>query len=705
MDRKLFFAGALGFITLLIIAISLTTADIKTTRSPETEQERPLSFDPAEKLAPESKDKSICISIIKSLENYHYSEKKLDDFLSSEILDHYLDILDPSKHLFTQKDIKKTEKIKYILDDTLKTGNLAPGFDLFNLYLKRSFQRFVWLIDHVSNWEEEFDFTRDESLLVNHEDLPWPAQEQDLFRVWRRELKNTLLSYRLEGELSHEEITTTLKRRYSSRLNRLSQTNAKDVFRTYINAVTTSFDPHTQYFPPRASEDFDILMSLSLEGIGAVLQSDFEYTKVVRLIPAGPAEKAEVLTPGDKIIGVGQTLKGKIQDVTGWRIDEVVRLIRGPKDTFVRLSIIPADKKGLHNSKTVSIKRDKVKLEEQAAQKSLVTVPGKDKPYKIGIIEIPAFYLDFHAMQAGEKNYKSTTNDVRALIDELEDENIDGLIVDVRNNGGGSLQEVNLLAGLFIKSGPVVQIRDRSGYISRLKDPDPRIVYSGPLVVMINRMSASASEIFAGAVKDYNRGIVVGSRTFGKGTVQGLQPISNGQLKITSAKFYRVSGESTQNYGVEPHIEYPHVYNSKETGESSLKGALPWDRTTPAFFKPYRKLDPIVTELQKNHDQRKKNNPDFVYLQKKFALTHELYTIKSWSLNEDKRKQQKDQHEQKELAIENKRLKKRHLDEIHTIEELENQKKERETPDFLLDETTLIMGDFIKLAESKGFSW
>ncbi|HKK90824.1 MAG TPA: carboxy terminal-processing peptidase [Desulfobacteraceae bacterium] len=690
-------AGLLLFFTLL-----LTTAPCQDNKKndpvskpaamPET-----VSFGPGER--------ATCARIIRSLESYHYSEKQLDDFLSSVIFQHYIEQLDPSKRLFTQQDLDEFKTFQYTLDTTLKKGDLSPGYVIFNRYLKRSFQRLTWLQDHLDNWETHLNFSKDQSIDLNREEQPWPDSEEKLASLWHKELKNSLLTLKLDEETSGEDITKSLERRYAARLNRLSQTDSKDAFRTYINAVTTCFDPHTQYFPPRASEDFDIQMSLSLEGIGAVLQSEFEYTKVVRLIPAGPADKSEVLMPGDKIIGVGQTGKGKIQDVVGWRIDEVVKLIRGPKDTIVRLSIIPAEKTGMHNAKTVSIKRDKVKLEEQAAKKSIVTVKRSNKAYKIGIIDIPTFYLDFQALQAGQKDYKSTTRDVRTLIRELKREGIDGLIVDVRDNGGGSLQEVNLLAGLFIESGPTVQIRDRSGYITRLKDPDPDIVYNGPLIVMVNRMSASASEIFAGAVKDYNRGVVVGANTFGKGTVQGLQPISQGQLKLTSAKFYRVSGKSTQNSGVMPDLEYPRIYNNKEIGEDSLKGALPWDKTKPARFNAYADLSPVFSELRSRHARRKQKNPDLRYLTEKFQLTDDLHSMKHWSLNETKRRKQKRDIEKRELALENKRRKARDLPPITSLHDLSDTGEEKERPDFLLKETERVMADFVETADSRGIHW
>ncbi len=505
-----------------------------------------------------------------------------------------------------------------------------------------------------------------------------------------------------------------------------------------------SFDPHTQFFPPRMSEDFDIQMSLSLEGIGAVLQNEYEYTKIVSLIPAGPADKSSQLMPGDKIIGVGQGSQGHVEDTVGWRIDEVVKLIRGPKGTIVRLKIIPAGQKGAQNSRMVNIKRDKVKLEEQAVHKEVVTIKRNHRNVKIGIITIPTFYLDFKGMQTGASDYRSTTRDVMALLDELKKEKIDGLLIDLRDNGGGSLQEVNQLTGLFIKSGPTVQIRARNGYMSRLKDPDPGIDYRGPLIVMINRMSASASEIFAGAVKDYNRGIIVGTRTFGKGTVQALQAIEKGQLKLTTAKFYRVSGESTQNLGVLPDIEFPTIYNSEETGESSLEGALPWDKSIKASYKPYKSMEPLTTALREKHLKRIKDQPGFAYLKERYQLSQQIYSQKTLPLNREKRKARKERINSMELEIENRLRRARGLEPFSSIDELHspsaqpdehstseqpdekfdnnadtdednfhnavpskrgNKEKGKEKDDILLKETQEMMADLITVAKAQGYRW
>ena len=679
-------------------------------------------------MVPDREDARTCIDIVKVLQRYHYSKKKLDNNLSGIIFERYIDHLDPSKSLFTKGDINGFEKFKYRLDNTLGKGDLKPGFHIYNLFIERSFERLTYIRELLKVWQTTFDFTKDELINVDRSDLPWPRDAKALRTLWKKQLKNEILIHKLDKETDHE-ITETLQKRYDSRLTRLSQTDKDDTFRTYINAVTMGFDPHTQYFPPRVSEDFDIQMSLSLEGIGAVLQSEYEYTKVVRLITAGPADKSDQLMPGDKIIGVGQDLSGEIQDVVGWRIDEVVKLIRGPKGSHVRLQIIPAEKKGRQNSKIIQIQRDEVKLEEQAAKKKLVPVEHNGQTYKIGIIDIPTFYQDFKAYQAGDKNYRSTTRDVRNLLQELKQEGIDGLIVNLRNNGGGSLQEVNELVGLFIKQGPTVQIKGRNGRMSSLSDTDPSILYKGPLLVMINRMSASASEIFAGAIKDYNRGVIIGSPTFGKGTVQALQSLGQGQLKLTSAKFYRVSGESTQNLGVKPDIAFPHIYNNQETGESSLAGALPWDKSRRADYHSYQSLTPLIKLLKEHHGNRSRNNPPFQYLNKKYKLALDIYGIKSWSLNENKRKQEQKRLKKLELDIENELLAAQGKPLLKTLDDLEKTENDNGYPhgygngnknkddagdgdndgddddDYLLTESEQILADFITLSTKNNYTW
>ena len=621
--------------------------------------------------------------------------------MSSKILTQYIDMLDTSKYLFTKNDIKKFEQIRYKIDNSLLKGDLAYGYEIFNLFLERSFEKFVYIIEMLDNWEQKLNFTKDENILLASKEKPWAENKNELIKLWEKELKNNILNLKLQKKKT-KEISKILKKRYLNRLKRLCKIDSKDTFRIYMNAVARSFDPHSQYFSQSVSDNFDIQMSLSLEGIGVVLQNEFEYTKIVRIIPKGPADKTKKLNPGDKIIGVGQNIKEEIQDIVGWRIDEVVKLIRGPKNTFVRLKIIPANKKGNHDPKIIIIKRDVIKLEEQAAQKKIIEISSNQYTYKIGIIHIPTFYCDFKALRNKKKNYKSTTQDVLAILKEFKQENINGLIIDLRDNSGGSLKEANQLTGLFIKSGPTVQIKSRSGRISQLNDPDPTIAYNGPLIVMINRISASASEIFAGAIKDYNRGLIIGTQSFGKGTVQILKKLSKGKLKLTNAKFYRISGKSTQHQGILPDIEYPYIYNKKVTGESSLKGALLWDISKQASFKPYKNLSNILTILKKKHIKRRKKNTGFQYLYEQYELTLKTYEFKSLSLNEETRKKQIDSFDKIKINIKNKLLISKGLNPINSIKDIDVNKIE---DDFLLKETEFIMVDFIELIKNKHYHW
>lgn len=723
-SKKIILSKSSLIAVLSAIIISITFPYSALAQATYSIQEKALGINNTLKKMTFTKDDAdTCVSIVTSLTRSHYLGLKFNDNLSSKILDQYINILDPGKNLFTQSEINQFEKIRYWLDNTLKKGDLTPGYAIFNIYMERSYEKLNYINKQIDNWQTNFKFDGDDEISLDRKNSSWADNKDDLKTLWDHELKNTIISFQLEGE-SDEDITNLLSKRYKSRLSRLLQINSEDAFKTYINAVAMSFDPHTQFFPPRMSEDFDIQMSLSLEGIGAVLQTEYEYTKVVSLIPAGPADKSGLLMPGDKIIGVGQGLEGTIQDTVGWRIDEVVNLIRGPKDSFVSIKIIPAGQKGSQNFKIIRIKRDKVKLEDQAAQKKVIPLKRNGQAVNVGVITIPTFYLDFKGLQEGTSDYRSSTKDVFFLIEELKKENIQGLIIDLRDNGGGALQEANQLTGLFINSGPTVQIRSRNGYMSRLEDTDPFIAYNGPLIVLVNRMSASASEIFAGAIKDYNRGIIVGTQTFGKGTVQALQPIETGQLKLTNAKFYRVSGESTQSLGIIPDIEFPPVYNSEETGESSLDGALAWDKSTKAPYTPYPDM-PIkeaLSQLRDRHLKRVENNPDFKYLKERYELSKEIYNLKSLSLNKNRRKEYKEHLDNIELEIENRLRKAKGLEPFSSFEQLhqldprkkgvdddevaaEAPKKKDDKEDILLKEAGEIMGDFINLVQSRGYKW
>lgn len=650
-------------------------------------------------IKPKFEHSSQCIKIVRALERYHYLEKTLDNKMSSIIFDRYLKRLDPGKLLFTREDIQSLKKYQFRLDDDLERGKLNIAFKIFNLYMERSRQRLEYISSMVKTWEKEFDFTINDSMIIDNDVRKWKSDSQALYSLWKNDLKNHIITMILDDQ-ENASITQTLDKIYSSRLKRLLQTNSNDIFQIFMNSVTMAFDPHTQFFPPRASEDFDIHMSLSLEGIGAVLQNEYEYTKVVRLIPKGPADKSNLLMPGDKIIGVGQGETGEIKDTIGQRIDDVVKLIRGPRNTVVRLKIIPAKKN--NSTRTIQIKRDQVKLEEQSAKKNIITLDHNKRSLKIGVIEIPNFYIDFNAYHRGDKDYKSTTKDVKKLLVELKEENIDGLIIDLRDNGGGSLKEANQLTGLFLKSGPTVQIKTKYR-ITRLYDDDPAIEYSGPLIVLINRMSASASEIFAGAIKDYHRGVIVGTRSFGKGTVQELQPLGKGRLKLTSAKFYRVSGKSTQNLGIVPDLSYPQLYKIEDTGESSLEGALPWDTTIKTSYNAYKSLHLMNKKLDTGYQERSLKDPGLTYLKKRIEIASKINSQTAISLNLDARKSEKKQFEQLELDIENNYLR--------SIGKAPIEKFDPETTrindfkEILMNQTHLVMADLIALSNDFDFSW
>ncbi len=621
-------------------------------------------------LQPDSIHSQTITDIVTSLNRDHYNSIVLNDELSGKVLDQYLDNLDPSKAFFYQSDIDEFQQYRSQIDDEISSGDLTAAYAIFNRYQLRTQERLKKLIATLEDPSFSVDFNRDETINTDRKESAWPGSEAVMDDFWRKRLKSALLGLKL-ADKPLDEAKKILAKRYKSQLNRALQTNNEDVFQSFANALTMQFDPHTQYFSPRLSENFNINMSLSLEGIGAVLQSENDNTKVVRLVPAGPADKAGQLKPADLIVGVGQGEDGEIEDVVGWRLDEVVELIRGPKGSVVRLNIIPADGDGTQQ-KIIKITRNKVKLEEQAAQSKIIEVEHQGKPYKLGVISIPAFYIDFAALQRGDKNYKSTTRDTAKLIEGLKKKGIDGLIIDLRNNGGGSLREANELVGLFISRGPTVQIRDPQGRVNIQGDADPRVAYSGPMAVLVNRLSASASEIFAGAIQDYQRGLIVGSPTFGKGTVQTLSPLHHGQIKLTHAKFYRISGESTQHKGVVPDIMMPTLYDTEEIGESSLTGALPWDKVHEVPHQRYLNFSKILPELNSRHSERTKFNPDFLFMNAQIKRMHENKKDKELSLNEATLKAERDDSEQWLLDQENQRRTAKHQPAIKALSELDD---------------------------------
>ncbi len=641
--------------------------------------------------------------IMNNLLRGHYEHQRLDDKLSSRVLDILLDDIDSTRSYLLAADVKEFEQYRYSLDEALNRGDMRPAFIIFNRFQQRVSERLSFLLNELHSKAADYHFDTDERLDLDREKAPWATTSAELDDLWRKRLKNSILNLKMAGK-EKDAIIELLSKRYQNQLNRVHQSQSEDAYQTFMNAVTRAFDPHTQYFSPRNTENFNINMSLSLQGIGAVLQTEDEHTKVVRLVPAGPAAKAGNLQPADKIIGVGQA-EGDIVDVIGWRLDEVVELIRGPKSTTVRLEILPANSSGT-DSKIISIVRDEVKLEEQSAQKDVIEVKDGDVTHKIGVIDIPTFYIDFQGRMENKPDYKSTTRDVTVLINELKEEGINGLIIDLRNNGGGSLEEAITLTGLFIPQGPVVQVRSTHGRVEVLPDQDPSVLYDGPITVLVNRLSASASEIFAGAIQDYGRGLIVGGQTFGKGTVQSLRPLRSGQLKITQAKFYRVSGDSTQHQGVIPDILFPSLFDKEKIGESALEEALPWDTIRPAEYSSNKNIGATLPALRQRHQARIEHNPDFRFLREQKALITELRQQTQVSLNEKVREQERKANDDKRLKLENERRKAKGMPQLTRIDDEESdnaadaEKKDDKKPeedDALLIEAGHILVDYMNI--------
>jgi len=653
---------------------------------------------PAVDLQPATKHNRAADIITHITTAYHYKQTELDDAMSRKIYENYFDSLDPNRSYFISKDIEQFADYRDEMDDALRNNTLDIAFDIFKLYRERVEQR----IDYaLSLLEQEFNFTTDENYRYDRQDAAWPETEQELKETWRRRVKNDFLLLKL-AEKPEEEIRKTLRERYNRIVTSTHQLNADDVFQTFINAYTTAIEPHTAYFSPRASENFDISMRLSLEGIGAVLSAETDYTEVQRIVPGGPADLSGELQAKDKIIGVGQGKDGEMVDVIGWRLDDVVDLIRGPKGTVVRLEVLPKGIGPEGPSKTIELERNKIKLEQQAA-KSRIIEPG-DRDTRIGIIDVPAFYMDFAAHARGEKGYRSTTRDVRKLISELNEKEVDGIVVDLRGNGGGSLTEALELTGLFIGGGPIVQTKDSSGRIEVNEDPDPELFYRGPLAVLVDRNSASASEIFAGAIQDYKRGIVIGEPTFGKGTVQNIIDLSRfddrgdeelGRLKTTIAQFFRISGGSNQHRGVVPDILYPTAELSEDYGERAYDNALPWDSVKPAKFKPAAAPIDKFRKARRLHKERVENDARFKALLKRTAFLEQAREEKSVSLNIDKRRAERNRMLEEQEQLDKEYREALGLNIEQEAEEGESAAEDDDRPDLLLREAARILRDLI----------
>lgn len=600
-------------------------------------------------LVPESEHTDLYIEVLERLATQHYRTKKIDDDLSSEYLSSYIERLDPVKRYFLASDIKEFNQWQTKLDDFARRGDVRVGFYIFNRLRERAVSRLQSNIALLEDSEFNFDFSSDETIMLDPDERDWfdSIEAADKFSI--NALQDSMIRLILSGK-EESEARELLVKRYRAQLTQYKQRKSDDVFDIYINTLASLYDPHTSYFSPRTMENFKINMSLSLEGIGAELTTKDEHTEVVRVIPGGPADLQGILKPEDKIIGVGQGKK-EIVDVVGWRIDDVVELIRGKKGSVVRLEISST----ADSQKIIEIVRDRVRLEDKSAQSEVIEIQSGDQTYKLGVIEIPTFYMDFNAYRRNDPNFKSSSRDVFRLLKELEEENVDGIILDLRNNGGGSLLEASALTDLFINTGPVVQIKDSNKRIDRNRRAFSKAVYTGPLLVLINRLSASASEIFAGAMQDYGRALVVGSQSYGKGTVQDVTALSDGQLKLTVSKFYRVSGDSTQHRGVIPDIKLPSIYNSDEIGESEQENALLWDQIHPVPHQSSDQLKSIIQPLVIRHTERAYTDPNFVHMIDKLNLTQNWSEDQSLSLNLEKRRERNDSRDKALLALENQR--------------------------------------------------
>ncbi len=692
------------------IVASIFTLTIVSVAASDAPQAESRVYEP---LAPLASHAKTSVSIVNELRNNHYyPRRKIDDSVSSQVFDKYLDRLDSDRAYFLAEDVQALdEKYRFSLDEALRQGDLEPAFDIFNLFQERMIDRLEYVLALVDDGLDTLDFTVDESLEIDRENAPWPRDRDEINALWSKRVKHWTLEMLLNDREIDEidEIEEILGKRYRNRLRQLTQTKretrSEEAFQTYINAFTNTYDPHTEYFSPRNYAQFNINMSLSLEGIGAVLQPEDEYTSIVRLVPAGPADKSGALNPLDRIIGVGQGGMGEIIDVVGMRLDEVVDLIRGPKGSIVRLQVIAPNAVD-SDARIVQITRNKVMLEEQAAQKKILEYEIGGRERKIGVIDVPSFYADLRASGRRDGSYKTTTRDVSRLIAELKQEGVEGIVMDLRNNGGGSLEEAKTLTGLFIESGPVVQVRNQGSRAQPWPDTDSRVDWSGPLAVLVNRLSASASEIFAGAMQSYQRGIIAGGRTFGKGTVQSLLRLNRGRLKITQAKYYLISGQSTQHRGVIPDIELPETFDVDQIGESALDDAMPWDRISPADYSSTNAVAPFVSALQAAHMRRVANDPDFEYLR---ALTERQAQYRArthLSLNRETREQERAADGDRRLAIENALLTAKGEPPMKDIEELNERRKEEELEDAsgedpmddaMLRETGLVLLDYIGL--------
>lgn len=704
--------------------------EMPTAADTPTSVSRTVNSKPAELPSGPTEDQATAAKLVYGLlsdSRYAYRPRPLDDALSADIYKRYLEALDGGKQFFHQGDIAGFDHYKTELDDAIKSGELEPGYTIFADYRDRVNERISYARDLLK--QDIFDFTGDDEFHYDRKEAPWAEDSTELDELWKQSVRNDWLRLKLAGKES-DKIQKTLDKRYANLADNVAQLEGQDVFQTFLNSYTSAIDPHTSYFTPRSAENFNLSMSLSLEGIGAVLQKQDDIVAIREIVPGGPADKSGILAPGDRVVAVGQGTDGAMEDVIGWRIDNVVEKIRGPKDSKVRLDVVPASA-GLDSEPVrVAITRDKVRLEDQAAKSKVLKIPGNednDSPDRqVGVIELPGFYQDFEGRRLKSGDYASATRDVGKLLVDMKEQGVDGVVLDLRNNGGGSLNEAIELTGLFIDTGPVVQVRESGGRVSVNGDDEPGVAWDGPFAVLVNRASASASEIFAGAIQDYGRGLVIGENTFGKGTVQNLVDLDRwpggdeerfGQVKLTVAQFFLPGGSSTQNRGVVPDINFPASVDATEYGESTYDNALPWTRIAAVPHKIYGNFTPILPTLDKMHKARVAENLEFQWWKEDVARFREQSEKTTISLNETERRTERDANEErrktrqetrKELGLALDPLALISADDGLTanerdiIQDAAREKAAEDRPDPLLQESAEILADALHLLDNDG---
>ncbi len=656
----------------------------------------------------------LCQEIFLKMTQEHFFNDKDLSAINSEVFDSLIEQLDAEKIYFTRHEIASFRRKFSKFDDPLNyekkytksplcSINLESSFKFINLYFNRLIEATNYQLKEVT--KKNFDFTSDEKIVIDDKKKQWKKNKYELKKSWRKLSKNDVLTSMLADE-NLDEATETVEKRYKNRLRRISQRNEEDIFSISMNNLTSFFDPHSSYFSPKSAEDFEMNMSLKLEGIGALLTTEDDYPTIVSVVPGGPAEKTKNIHPDDKIVKISQIDKlDKVPvDVVGWRIDEVVQLIRGKAGTRVKLELIPAKTEDFSERKFVTITREEVKLEEQAAQSRIIEVQRNLQTIKIGIIDLPAFYIDFNAWRNRDPNFRSSSGDVERILNTFNQQKVDAVLIDLRGNSGGSLYEANKLVGLFISPGATLQVKESDGSIRSMGDARARHLWKKPLAVMVDRYSASASEIFAGAIQDYQRGIIIGQQTFGKGTVQKLDDLSSGQIKITESKFYRITGSGMQNKGIHPDIVLPSTWDIEEVGESSYESALPWDEIKPIRYRKFSMDPSLISTLRDKHLLRVKKNPNLQYILSIRKRYEEQKNKDVVSLNIENRKLEKEERQIWALDIENKRRSSLDLEiftSFQAMEDYNELKKEEDEmikinidDDYILNEGAQILSDF-----------